>query len=186
MKDNRIRTLFPSVLVAVVMVSVLGLAGQTGFAQSAPASQYNLFKEVMAKKDTIVWKNAPDNLLPAQACTLLQACAGSPDKFIATPAVTENGQQVARGLFLTKTQDPKHGDAVMLLDQSLDLYLFLVSPDGNLQKAAYRETGKSWLVISNSLAQPIFDKDKKIWHDRVAKLGGAPPASAKPEGATAQ
>jgi hypothetical protein len=185
MKDNRLRTLLPSVLV-VLMVSVLGLAGQAGFAQSAPASQYNLFKEVISKKDTIVWKNAPDDLVPAQVCTMLMVCAGSPDKFIALPATTEKGLKVARGLFLTKTQDPKHSDAVMLLNQSLDLYFFIVSADGNLQKAAYRESGKGWLIIANSLAQPIFDKDKKIWHDRVAQLGGAPAAPAKPQGAAAQ
>ena len=160
MKENRLRTLSPGVLFVVVMVSVLGLAGQAGFAQSAPGGQYNLFKEVIAKRDTIVWKNAPEDLIPAPVCTMLMVCAGSPDKFIATPATTEKGQKVARGLFLTKTQD-KHSDAVMLLDQSLDLYFFLVSPDGNLQKAAYRESGKSWLIIANSLAQPIFDKDKK-------------------------
>ncbi len=76
-------------------------------------------------------------------------------------------------------QDAKHSDAMLLLNQSLDVYFFLVSPDGTLQKAAYHQAGAtSWLAIANSLAQPTFDKDKKMWHDRVAQLGGAPAAAA--------
>jgi hypothetical protein len=170
MNKNRSFSLLPHVLFLLTIAFVLGLACQGAAAQAG--GQYNLFKEVMAKKDTIVWRNAPGNFIPPSVCRLLQVCGGNPDKFIALPPATENGQRVGRGLILTK--DANHNDAVMLLNQSLDIYFFLLSPEGNLQKTAYREAGKSWLVIANSLAQPIFDKDKQIWHDRVEKLGGAP------------
>ncbi len=181
MKRHKSRSLFSRALFLLAIPSMLGLAGQMVAAQTA--GQYNLFKEVMAKKDTIVWKDAPDTLTPAPVCSLLQVCAGNPDKLIALAPVTEGGQRVGRGLILTKMQDAKHSDAVLLLNQSLDIYFFLVSPDGTLQKAAYHQAGaQSWLPIANSLAQPAFDKDKKIWHDRVAQLGGAP-AAPKPAAA---
>jgi hypothetical protein len=185
MKNLISRSFFRRTLFLLVFSAVLGLAGQLVSAQTG--AQYNLFKEVMAKKDTIVWKNAPDTLIPAPVCTLLQVCAGNPDRFIALAPVTEGGQKVARGLFLTK--DAKRSETVMMLYQALDVYFFLVSPDGTLQKAAYHQAGAtSWLPIANSLAQPAFDKDKKIWHDRIAQLGGAPaPAAAAPaKPATAQ
>ena len=163
----------------LAMVCSIGLAGQIVSAQ-----QINLYKEVMAKKETIVWKPAPETLIPAPVCNLLQVCAGNPDKVIVLPTATEGGQKVARGLILTKMQDAKHTDAVVMLSQSLDIYFFLVGPDGSLQKAAYHQGGaNSWLAMSNSLAKPVFDKDNKAWHDRVAQLGGASSAAdSKPAG----
>jgi hypothetical protein len=168
MNNDRSRSFLPYALFLLLIPSVLGLVGQVVAAQSS-GEQYNLFKEVAAKKDKIVWKNAPSNLIPPSVCTFLQVCGGNPDKFIALPPVTENGQKVGRGLFLTK--DAQGKDAVMMLNQALDIYFFLLSPDGTLQKAVYREAGKPWLVIANSLAQPKFNKDKQIWHDRIARLG---------------
>jgi hypothetical protein len=182
MKNHRSHSFFTRSLFLWAVPVVLGLTGQ--FVAAQTGGQYNLFKEIMAKKDTIVWKNAPDSLIPEPVCSLLQVCAGNPDKFIALAPVTEGGQRIARGLFLTK--DAKHSDAVMFLDQGLDVYFFLMSPDGTLQKAAYHQAGgTSWLPIASSLAQPAFDKDKKIWHDRVAQLGGAP-AAAEPAKPAAQ
>jgi hypothetical protein len=180
MKNLISRSFLKRTLLLLAIPTIFGLAGQFVAAQ-----QYNLYKDVMGKKDTIVWKNAPENLVPAPVCSLLQVCGGNPDKFIAMAPVTEGGQKVARGLFLTK--DAKHSDVVMMLNQALDVYFFLVSPDGTLQKAAYHQAGgSSWLPIASSLAQPVFDKDKKIWHDRVAQLGGAPAAAAPAKPAPAQ
>lgn len=173
MKSHTSHSSIARILFLLAVPAVLGLAGQLVAAQTA--GQYNLFKEVMAKKDTIVWKAAPENLIPPTVCNLLQACAGNPDKLIVLPPTTENGQRVGRGLILTKMQDAKHSDALMMLNQGLDIYFFLVSPDGTLQKAAYHQAGgTSWLTMATSLAEPAFDKDKKMWHDRVAQLGGAP------------
>jgi hypothetical protein len=184
MKNHISHSFLTRALFLLAIPAVLGLAGQLVAAQTA--GQYNVFKEVMAKKDAIVWREAPENLIPAPVCNLLQACAGSPDKLIVLPPTTENGQKVGRGLILTKLQDAKHSDALLMLDQGLDVYFFLVSPDGTLQKAAYHQAGgTSWLAIASSLAQPTFDKDKKMWHDRVAQLGGAP-AAAKPAAPAAQ
>ena len=164
------------------VLAVPGLIGVIG--QIVSAQQINLYKEVMAKKDGIVWKPAPETLIPAPVCSMLQVCAGNPDKVIAIPATTEGGQKVARGLILTKMQDAKHTDALVMLNQALDIYFFLVAPDGSLQKAAYHQAGgTSWLAMASSLAQPAFTKDAKIWHDRVAQLGGAPAAAPAPAAA---
>jgi hypothetical protein len=185
MNNHISHSLITRVLSLLAIPTVLGLAGQLVAAQTG--GQYNLFKEVMAKKDTIVWKNAPDNLIPPVVCNLLQVCAGNPDKLIVLAPTTEAGLKVGRGLILTKMQDAKHSDAVMMLNQSLDIYFFLVSADGTLQKAAYRQNGgTSWLAMANSLAQPTFDKDKKMWHDRIAQLGGPPAAAAPAQPAPAQ
>ena len=82
---------------------------------------------------------------------------------------------MGRGLFLSGTKDPKNPDAVILEHQTVsDLYFFLVSPDGNLQKAAYIQQGGSmWLPIASSLARPVFEKDRNDWHDWIAKLAAA-------------
>lgn len=164
----------------LAILCLIGLAGQFVSAQ-----QINLYKEVMAKKETIVWKPAPETLIPAPVCNMLQVCAGNPDRVIVLPTATENGQKVARGLILTKMQDAKHTDAVVMLSQSLDIYFFLVAPDGSLQKAAYHQAGaNTWLAMANSLAKPTFDKDVKAWHERVAQLGGASSSApdSKPAG----
>jgi len=80
---------------------------------------------------------------------------------------------VGRGLFLSGTKDPKNPDAVILERQTVsEMYFFLVSPDGSLQKAAYLQQGNtSWLPIATSLAKPVFEKDRSDWHDWVMKLG---------------
>jgi hypothetical protein len=99
---------------------------------------------------------------------------GAP-KFVALPRAAEGGQPVGKGLFLSGTKDPKNSEGVILEQQSLsEVYFFLVSPDGNLQKAAYIQQGNSsWIPIASSLAQPVFDKDKKDWHDWIGQLGAA-------------
>ena len=104
-------------LLCLVVAGALGLAGQ--------AKPTNLFKEVMDRKDKIVWKNAPANAIPPDVCMILQACAGAPDKLIALPKVTEAGKQVARGLFWSRTNDAKKADVVILLRQTpTDAYFF--------------------------------------------------------------
>jgi hypothetical protein len=97
---------------------------------------------------------------------------GAP-KLATLPRATEGGQPVGRGLFLSGTKDPKNPDAVILERQTVsDLYFFLVSPDGSLQKVAYLQQGStSWLPIATSLAKPVFEKDRNDWHDWVMKLG---------------
>jgi hypothetical protein len=163
--------------ICFVVAGALGLAGQ--------AKPTNLFKEVSDRKGKIVWKNAPANAIPTDVCTILQACAAGPDKLIALPAATEGGKKVARGLFLSHTNDAKKADMVILTRQTpTDAYFFAVAPDGTLQKAAYWTTGKSWVQMGNIISKPAFDKDKEVWLDFLAKLGSAPaaPAAAQPQG----
>jgi len=76
-------------------------------------------------------------------------------------------------LFLTEV---KKQQTIILEHQvpGSEVYFFQLGPDGSLQKTAYLETGKTFLVIANSLAQPIFQADMKDWQAWVAK-----PAPAK-------
>ena len=158
-------------LICFVVAGALGLAGQ--------AKPTNLFKEVADRKGKIVWKNAPANTIPQDVCTILAACVGGGEKYIAIPKATEGGKPVARGLYLS--HDAKKADVVILLRQTpTDAYFFSVAPDGTLQKAAYWTTGKPWVQMGNALSRPIFDKDTQVWLDYVVKIssGSAAPAAA--------
>jgi hypothetical protein len=99
---------------------------------------------------------------------------GAP-KMATLPRATEGGQPVGRGLFLSGTKDPKNPEAVILEHQTVsELYFFLLSPDGGLQKVAYLQTGSTmWLPIASSLARPVFEKDRNEWNDWLMKLGAA-------------
>ena len=159
--------------ICLVVAGSLGLAAQT-----RPS---NLFKEVVDRKGKIVWRNAPQNAIPMEVCTILQACAGAPDKLIALPPVTEAGKRVARGLFLSRSNDAKKSDMVVLTRQTpTDAYFFALAADGTLMKAAYWTTGKPWIQMGNALARPAFEKDRQVWLDHVAKLGAAPSPPAEP------
>jgi hypothetical protein len=141
----------------------------------------NLYKEVMDHKGAIQWKTAKDTSIPNDVCTMFNACASTAK--VAVLTLTEGGQKIQRGLFLSPTSDKSHPEALILFRQtSGDAYFFLVGPDGNLSKTAYIEvTGKSWIPMSNSLAQPTFAKDKAAWHAWVSKPAPAA-AAAKPAG----
>jgi len=159
--------------VCLVVAGSLGLAGQT--------KPTNLFKEVVDRKGKIVWRNAPQNAIPVDVCTLLQFCAGAPDKRIALPSVTEAGKLVARGLYLSRSSDAKKADMVVLARQTpTDFYYFALAPDGTLLKTAYWTTGKPWIQMGNALARPTFEKDRQIWLDHLAKLAAAPAPPAEP------
>ena len=158
-------------LLCLVLAGTLGLAGQ--------AKPTNLFKEVVDRKGKIVWKNAPPNANPQDVCAILQACAGAPDKLIALPKVTEGAKQVARGLFLSRTNDAKKADVVILLRQTpTDAYFFALAPDGSVQKAAYWTTGKPWVPMGAAISRSISDKDKQVWLDHIAKISSGTSAAS--------
>lgn len=160
-------------LVCLLVAGSLGLAAQ--------AKPTNLYKEVVDRKGRIVWRNAPQNAIPPDVCILLQACAGAPDKLIALPRVTEAGKTVVRALFLSRSNDAKKADMVVLARQTpSDYYFFALAPDGTLLRAAYWTTGKPWVQMGSALSRPTFDKDKQIWLDHLAKISAAPAAPAVP------
>jgi hypothetical protein len=149
------------------------MAGQSK--PSSPASQpSNLFKEVLDRKNQIQWKPAPQPGIPADVCRLFMVCEdkGGP-KMVTLPRATEGGQPIGRGILLSGTKDPKNPEAVILERQTVsELYFFLLSPEGNLQKVAYLQQGSTmWLPIATSLARPAFEKDRNDCHDWVMKLG---------------
>jgi hypothetical protein len=147
--------------------------------QAKPASPaggpINIYKDVMDHKAQIQWRPAPLLGIPSDVCQLFRVCEdkGAP-KLTMLPRLTEGGQPIGRGLFLTGSKDPKNPDAVVVEHQTVsELYFFLVAPDGSLQKAAYLQQGSTqWLPIASSLAKPVFEKDAKDWHDWIMKLGG--------------
>jgi hypothetical protein len=157
--------------ICFVVAGALGLAAQ--------AKPTNLFKEVVDRKGKIVWVNAPANTIPAEVCSMLQACAAGPDKLIRLPKVTEAGKQVTRMLFLSHTNDAKKADLVIVTRVTpTDAYFFALAPDGALQKAAYWPgPGKPWGPMGVTLSKPTFDKDKQIWLDHLVKIGSAPAAA---------
>ena len=107
-------------------------------------------------------------------CNYFSTCTGdkADPKVFTLPPSTIDGRQVGRALFLTQTKDVQH-PAVILEHQTpnVEVYFFLLSPDGSLQKTTWVERGKPYMVIANSLAQSKFDRDKKDWQDWASKLG---------------
>jgi len=167
--------ILPAAFSALLASSPCAFA-RTGGAAAAPAQASkaapagNLTKEILEHKDAINWKPAPANAIPSDVCNMFQACDG-PVKVVALPAATEGGQKVGRGVFLT--EDAKHSEVIILEHQTYaDIYFFLLGPDGTLQKAAYREQGKSWVPVGHAVSDPTFEKDKAEWHSWVTKLGG--------------
>jgi len=151
------------------------LAGQT---KPSPNTNQraNLFKEVLDHKSQIQWRPAPPPGIPNDVCEMFKVCENKGAPKIATlPRAAEGGQPVGRGLLLSGTKDPKNPEAVILEHQTVsELYFFLVSPDGSLQKAAYLQQGStSWIPIATSLARPVFEKDMNEWHDWVIKQSTA-------------
>jgi hypothetical protein len=154
-------------------VGTAGLAGQAK--PSSPATQpTNIFKEALDHKDQVVWKPAPAPGIPPDVCQIFKVCEDKEaPKLITLARATEGGQPVGRGLLLSGTKDPKNPTAIIVEHQTVsELYFFLVSPDGNLQKVAYLQMGSSaWMPIAASLARPVFEKDRNDWHDFFTKLG---------------
>ena len=144
--------------------------------QLAAQTQPNLVKEVTGHQGDITWITYKTPMLPDEVCTLLSACSGPAAKVAALPPATIGGRKVGRALFLTQV---KNQPAVVLAHQvpGSEIYFFLLGPDGSVQKTAYLEQGKSYIVIANSLAQPKFQVDMKDWQAWAQKLG-----SEKPKG----
>jgi hypothetical protein len=173
MRKARFGGLLLPVIVALVLASP-----QIGAAQAKASG--NLFKDIIDHKG-LNWKPAPETMPPSDVCSLFQTCGG-PAKVLVQPPVTEGGQKITRAVILSKSRDASHADQLLLFRQSsTEAYFFLLTPDGNLAKAVYAETGKQqWLPIGNTLAQPVFDPEKKNWSAAVAKVGAAAPAAAAP------
>jgi hypothetical protein len=159
----------------LVFFSIVAAAMSSQSKSSSPANPpANLFKEVLDHKCQIQWKPAPPPGIPADVCRLFMVCEdkGAP-KMATLPRANEGGQPIGRGLLLSGTKDPRNPEAVILERQTVsELYFFLLSPDGNLQKVAYLQQGSTmWLPIATSLARPAFEKDRNDWHDWITKLG---------------
>lgn len=174
---RKVLWLAPVALITIAWQAA-NLHAQAGKSAAPAGASYNVVKEIMDHKDTLNWKSV-DNGIPGDVCTILLVCNG-PVKLIALPRVTEGGIPVARGVFLT--QDSKKTDVLVLERQTpSDTYFFLLTPQGTLARAAYAQVGsRSWLPVGMALSQPIFDKDKVVWHNWATKLGTAA-AEKKPE-----
>ncbi len=157
-----LRFLVPLFLVLACSIRLLG----------QPAPSGNFVKDVMDHKGDIQWITYKTPTLPDDVCTLLSACAGPPAKVAALPPATIHGRKVGRALFLTEI---KKQPAIVLEHQvpGSEVYFFVLGPDGSLQKTAYLEQGKSFIIIANSLAQPIFQADMKDWQAWVEKPAGS-------------
>jgi hypothetical protein len=157
-------------LLAMALVAEIG-----GQAQAAG----NFVKEVMDHQANVTWITYKTPTIPDDVCTLLDVCAGPAAKVAALPPATIGGRKVGRALFLTQTR--KKQNAILLEHQvpNREVYFFLLGPDGSLQKTAYYEQGKSFIVIANSLGQSVLNGDMKDWSAWADKLGTAKPAAAE-------
>jgi len=160
------------VILAVVLI-VLGACSQQAGAAPAPPqtpnASFNLFKEISDRKGTIQWNNAPPDAIPHDVCTIFDVCGGQA-KVAVLPVITEGSQRIQRALFLIPASR-QHPETVLLRRRTNgEIYFWLLSADGELQKTAYIQiTGKSWVQMANSLARSSFDKDRQAWHAWVIK-----------------
>lgn len=138
----------------------------------------NFVKQVLDHEASVTWITYKTPTLPDDVCTALSVCSGPEAKVAALPPATIGGRKVGRALFLTHA---KNQPAIVLEHQvpGREVYFFLLGPDGSLKQTAYLEEGKSFLVIANSLAQPVFNADMKDWSAWADKLGAAKPAADK-------
>lgn len=138
----------------------------------------NFVKQVLDHQAAVTWITYKTPTLPDEVCTLLSVCSGPAAKVAALPPATIGGRKVGRALFLTQM---KNQPAIVLEHQvpGHEVYFFLLAPDGSLKQTAYLEEGKSFIVIANSLAQPVFNADMKDWSAWADKLGTAKPAADK-------
>jgi hypothetical protein len=132
----------------------------------------NFVKQVLDHKADVTWITYKTPTIPDDVCTSLSVCSGPAAKVAALPPATIGGRKVGRALFLTQL---KNQPAILLEHQvpGHEIYFFLLAPDGSLQKTAYVEEGKPYIVIANSLAQPTFNADMKDWSSWADKLGSA-------------
>lgn len=135
-------------------------------------------KQVLDHQASVTWITYKTPTLPDDVCTDFSVCKGPAAKVVALPPATIGGRKVGRALFLTQM---KNQPAIVLEHQvpGREAYFFLLGPDGSLKQTVYLEEGKAYLVIANSLAQPIFNADMKDWSAWADKLGTAKPAADK-------
>lgn len=138
----------------------------------------NFVKQVLDHQAAVTWITYKTPTLPEDVCTDFSVCSGPAAKVAALPPTTIGGHKVGRALFLTQM---KNQPAIVLEHQvpGREVYFFLLGPDGSLKQTVYLEEGKSYLVIANSLAQPLFNADMKDWSAWADKLGTAKPSADK-------
>ena len=160
-----------------ITISAAILLGLVVSLTSSIQAAGNFVKDVMDKKGEIQWITYKTPTLPDDVCTLFSACTGAAAKVAALPPATIHGRKVGRALFLTEIKK----QPVIVLEHQVpgsEVYFFQLGPDGGLQKTAYLEQGKSFIIIANSLAQPIFQEDMKD----LASLGGEAGCKEKDKG----
>jgi hypothetical protein len=157
-----LRVLVPFFLVLAFSIQLAGQAKPSG----------NFVKQVLDHKADVTWITYKAPTIPDDVCTILSVCGGAPAKVAALPPATIGARKVGRALFLTQV---KNQPAILLEHQvpGREIYFFLLAPDGSVQKTAYIEEGKSFIVIANSLGQSILNGDMKDWSAWAAKLGTA-------------
>jgi hypothetical protein len=133
----------------------------------------NLFEEIMERKDQLSWEFHEEDALPADLCKLL--ITNCPDKklhfkILGFPLGTPKSEDGA-ALVLSWTGDQNHPDIVMLANATRnDASFFLLSREGTLDKTAYRGENRPWALISNTLAQNEFERQKDLWHEWLVSL----------------
>ncbi len=182
MKPSRFPALvFAAVLIALPVSQFVGAAPVP-----APQDSGNLYKEIMDHK-TIQWKTAPDAAIPPDVCTMMQACA-APAK-VAVLTLTEGGQKNYPRTFSQPYGSAKGQTLARFFTvKALEIGIsFWWAQTETFKKRPMSPSARnSWILMSNTLAQPTFAKDKAAWHAWVSKPAPTAAPAAKPAGGDAQ
>lgn len=161
-------------VLAIALFAAVSFAALAGLGHAAG----NFVQQVMDHQANVTWITYKTPTIPDDVCTLLDVCVGPAAKVAALAPATIGGRKVGRALFLTQTK--KKQSAILLEHQvpGREVYFFLLGPDASVQKTAYLEEGKSFIVIANSLGQTVLNGDMKDWNAWADKLATAKPAAA--------
>jgi hypothetical protein len=159
----------PGISLTALNSPLMVVARQAKAASSA--AEDNLFKDALDHREKINWRTPPANAIPSGACTILETCSNPVTKMATLPRKVEGGQAVGRAMFLVNTGNSKNPEGIVIEHQTVtEVYFFKLSPDGSCDKTAYIQRGGSWYPMANSLSQPTFDMDKKVWMAAIEKL----------------
>ena len=135
-KTRGLRFLVPFLSTLAFSIQLAGQAKPSG----------NFVQQVLDHKADVTWITYKTPTIPDDVCTMLSVCGGAPAKVAALPPATIGGRKVGRALFLTQV---KNQPAILLEHQvpGREVYFFLLGPNGTMQKTAYLEDGKSFIMF---------------------------------------
>jgi hypothetical protein len=162
-------------LVAPVLFSLSISSSQTEKNGPPPSSQeVNIFEEILDHQDRIPWDQRHKELPPPYCVALkLKFCENENAWAKMKIYVLRVGEEVKdwRYVFLIPANDTTGPPTVFLSrggDEGFSVYL--LSPKGTLERAAFVNSDWTSHAISNEVAKPQFELEKRAWHELFVKV----------------